>query len=293
MRALIAFDGSPDATEAIRAAAQLLAPAEATVLHVRTPPAADEETLAAVRRGKPLDAVTIARDAREEKASRATAGEGERLATDAGWQAQARSSFTYGGAWDEIVRSAAEIDADVVILGARGLTGASAALGSVSDAVVHAARQPVLVVPQRGQTSAQVPEPASALIAYDGSEGARAALDAAITLLAPCELLICHVEGRRAQDDMSDAMLDEALERAHAAGCEARVVPALGAGLTPGLAGRAWHAITATARAEHAAVIVVGSRRRSAARELLLGSVAMGILHDADQPVMVAPPTSR
>jgi nucleotide-binding universal stress UspA family protein len=36
-------------------------------------------------------------------------------------------------------------------------------------------------------------------------------------------------------------------------------------------------------------VIVAGSRGRSAARELLLGSVAMAILHRAQRPVLVVP----
>lgn len=290
MRALVACDGSPDCLEAIRAAGQLLAPAEAIVLHVRTPPPADEETLAEVRRGRSLAEVTAEQAAREEAASQALADEGAHLAQAVGWQATGRTALTYGGVWDEILRCANEANADVIVLGARGVTGTRAALGSVSDAVVHEARQPVLVVPQRDGTSVQVSEPAPALIAYDGSAGAAAALDAAIGLLSPRELLICHVEGDRAQDDMSHAMLDEALNRALAAGRDARVVPAPGAGITPGLTGRAWHAIVAAADEQHAHVIVVGSRRRSAARELLLGSVAMGLLHHARQPVMVAPP---
>jgi nucleotide-binding universal stress UspA family protein len=48
------------------------------------------------------------------------------------------------------------------------------------------------------------------------------------------------------------------------------------------------------AAADHgAAVVVVGSRGRSAAREIILGSVAMSTLHNSHRPVMVVPGPSR
>jgi nucleotide-binding universal stress UspA family protein len=43
------------------------------------------------------------------------------------------------------------------------------------------------------------------------------------------------------------------------------------------------------ARRRAAAVLVVGSRGRSAMREILLGSVAMATLHHAYRPVLVIP----
>jgi Universal stress protein family len=48
-------------------------------------------------------------------------------------------------------------------------------------------------------------------------------------------------------------------------------------------------ALSAGARNRGAALIVVGSRGRSAVREILLGSVAMGTLHHAYRPVLVVP----
>ncbi|MDQ4118714.1 MAG: universal stress protein, partial [Actinomycetota bacterium] len=38
-----------------------------------------------------------------------------------------------------------------------------------------------------------------------------------------------------------------------------------------------------------AGVLVVGSRGRSAVREVLLGSTALAVLHHADTPVVVVP----
>lgn len=48
-------------------------------------------------------------------------------------------------------------------------------------------------------------------------------------------------------------------------------------------------AIVAAADDEGAAMVVVGSRGRSAVREIILGSVAMGIVHHSHRPVMVVP----
>jgi nucleotide-binding universal stress UspA family protein len=48
---------------------------------------------------------------------------------------------------DTIVEDAAELDVDLIVLGARGLTGVRAFLGSVSNHVLQNARRPVLVVP--------------------------------------------------------------------------------------------------------------------------------------------------
>ncbi|HEX6533949.1 MAG TPA: universal stress protein, partial [Gemmatimonadaceae bacterium] len=52
-------------------------------------------------------------------------------------------------------------------------------------------------------------------------------------------------------------------------------------------------ALAESAAAEGAAVIVVGSRGRSAQLEMLLGSVAMAVLHRAHRPVLVVPSRGR
>ena len=42
-----------------------------------------------------------------------------------------------------------------------------------------------------------------------------------------------------------------------------------------------------------AALIIVGSRGRSAWREILLGSVAMAVLHHGERPVLAVPGADR
>ena len=53
------------------------------------------------------------------------------------------------------------------------------------------------------------------------------------------------------------------------------------------------NAVVAAADDQGAAVVLVGSRGRSAVREIVLGSVAMGVLHGSHRPVMVVPNRSR
>jgi nucleotide-binding universal stress UspA family protein len=59
----------------------------------------------------------------------------------------ARTKLLEGDVVDEIVAYADVVDADLIVLGSRGHgTLASAALGSVSQGVLHESRRPVLVV---------------------------------------------------------------------------------------------------------------------------------------------------
>jgi nucleotide-binding universal stress UspA family protein len=97
-------------------------------------------------------------DATARAAAEATAAEGAALLRAAGFAAEplARAAHDRRGAreaadiWHELLRLADEHDARQIVLGSRGRRVAGAALlGSVSYGVVHHARRPVLVVPER------------------------------------------------------------------------------------------------------------------------------------------------
>jgi nucleotide-binding universal stress UspA family protein len=153
---LVCFDGSEDAAVAIAAAARDLSGSEAVVLTVWEP----------VHSWAPYDPATIltapvsrlasnalgldeaARDVAQERMERGTV-----LAAEAGFRATGR--LEEGKPWRIICQVALELGADPIVMGARGLGRMeSVLLGSVSLAVVHHARRPVLVVPHHPEGGA-------------------------------------------------------------------------------------------------------------------------------------------
>ena len=147
--ALLCFDGSHDAEAAIGAAAALLSGRRAGGLTVLEPVASWEPfdpgaivsaSVTAVGSAA-LGLTEIAEQLAREKMAR-----GVELARAAGLDADGR--IARGKPWRSICDVADELDAAVIVLGARGLSRVrSAVLGSVSAAVsVHAGR-PTLVIP--------------------------------------------------------------------------------------------------------------------------------------------------
>jgi nucleotide-binding universal stress UspA family protein len=73
--------------------------------------------------------------------------EGVELARKAGFAVEGRLERTAGAPWRAILDAADELDATLIVVGARGLTAVeSLVLGAVSNAVVHHTKRPVLVV---------------------------------------------------------------------------------------------------------------------------------------------------
>ncbi len=142
---LLCFDGSPDARRAVEAAGRLLGAADAVVLTVWEP-ARDLTPLDPLGDvvGR-LSGIYAELDEIALEAARTVAAEGAALAETAGFSARARVERGRPAAIIDAV--ATDIDARVVVLGARGLSGASAVLGSVSERVCRHAHRPVLVVP--------------------------------------------------------------------------------------------------------------------------------------------------
>ena len=84
-----------------------------------------------------------------EKVARQVADEGAELARAAGLDATgAIAEGTYEGTWHAIVAAGKQHGADLIAIGARGLsTFKSLVLGSVSHGVAQHAHVPVLIVP--------------------------------------------------------------------------------------------------------------------------------------------------
>ena len=135
------------------------------------------------------------------------------------------------------------------------------------------------------------------LIAYDGSDGARNAIERAVKLLGRRRALVVFAakgregaaEGDRVkevvldradEDDAADRVARQGTELAQAAGFDA--TPAvIFAGDDPS------DAIVAAAEELDAALVVMGSRGERGAHSIRLGSVSHGVLHKTRRPTLV------
>lgn len=146
---------------------------------------------------------------------------------------------------------------------------------------------------------------APTVIAYDGSDHARAAVERAAALLAGRPAVVVSVwrsvkdvvgaalialpasVTHDAQEKMDTAertaaqkLADEGAELARAGGLDARGEPVEAHSSV-------WPAIVRAAEDLDAGVVVVGSRGRSGIKSVMLGSVSTGVVHNCRRPVLV------
>ena len=284
IRLIMGYDGSPEAGSAIEAGGLLFPGAYALITYLWVPPFASDKVRRRLRaRARDLDDLVAMIEQEGEREAQRVVSMGVTLARAAGWEAEALVKRTWGGEGWRIAQTAEEVDADLVVVGSRGLGGTQAVLGSVSDLVVHYSARPMIVVPDpmlEAEHAALSKGPL--VVGWDGSPGAGAAFTAAAQLFPERELLLVSVD--------TDTDTDPPPVEADVLG--GRKVTRLRVERGRGLRAHAVaDALLGCARDRDAAVIVVGSRGRSMAREVMLGSVAMATLHKAERPVMVVPHT--
>jgi nucleotide-binding universal stress UspA family protein len=137
---LIATDGSPSALQAVELGLELAEEHAAVPFFVHVAPAADVLPVAGFAMAGP---VSVPHELDEH--DRTSLDEALELAEERG--IEARTRLLTGGAARQIVAYADEIDADLIVVGSRGLGRVSGALlGSVSRAVLRDAKRPVLIV---------------------------------------------------------------------------------------------------------------------------------------------------
>lgn len=151
---LVCYDGSADAQAAIDQAAQTMPGTKATILTVWEPFAvamARSGTVGMSQGWAGAYGDSGEADAALSQRAQDSAAEGARRAVAAGLVAEPRVVSQSDGTADAILRVAADVCAQVVVLGTRGRGGMkSFLLGSVSHEVVQHADRPVLIVPSAG-----------------------------------------------------------------------------------------------------------------------------------------------
>lgn len=196
------------------------------------------------------------------------------------------------------IGSAAEVllerarDADLLVVGTRGLHGVVRWLGSVSDQVVRHAPCPVAVIPE---TPAPSPEGAPLVVGVDGSPGSHAAVEWALEEArfrgAPLRAVLVwalfdqphdgpdHFDPRF-DDESAREFLAEQVEKAVGATSAAEIELVTECDLAaPGL--------VRVADAAGAPMLVVGARGLGGFKGLLLGSVSHRVLLTTSRPVVV------
>jgi nucleotide-binding universal stress UspA family protein len=148
---LVAFDGSPEAVEAVRTAGVLFPGRRLVIVTVWEPglamaamPTADVGGVAST--APTLEQVKMVDRAQHEHAA-ATAEAGSRLATEAAATAEALPVADGTGVAETVAGIAEDRDAAALVVGSRGLGRVkSALLGSTTRRLLHETRRPVVVV---------------------------------------------------------------------------------------------------------------------------------------------------
>ncbi|MBX9152132.1 universal stress protein [Rhodococcus sp. D-46] len=275
---VVGYDGSPGSNAAIDVGALLFPGAHAWITHLWSPPfASDTMRNRLLARARDVTELTEMVENEGMREAERLVNRGATLARAAGWDATPLAKQSWGGEGLRVAQIAEEVDADLILIGSRGLRGTAAVIGSVSDTIVHYSTRPVVVVPQPMVSSEHAALPdGPVVVGRDGSRGAETAFEMATRLFPDRSLLTVYVDDDLTSPNTASATAGgEEIVRVH----PGRGFPGRGAA----------DALCAVAEERNAAVVVVGSRGRSAAREILLGSVAMATLHHCHRPVLVVP----
>lgn len=187
-----------------------------------------------------------------------------------------RVTVRTGPVVDALQAVAIEDAADVVVVGSRGLgTFSGAILGSVARWLARHASISLLVVRERRSAPSRV------LIAIDGSQEAWVAVKLLAHLPLPAEVPITLLQLPAGPEVCHWPVLDEARTLLSAHPVERR----------PAVAGHLAHQILASAHADGADLIVLGSRGVTDGGGVLQGSVADQVLSQAHCAVLVAKAT--
>lgn len=210
------------------------------------------------------------------------------------------STLIRSGAADyEIVQTAAQTGADLIVIASRGLGHfAVSLLGGTAERVVRRATCPVLVVHPGGQAAGTPPTAFSLsrlLVTIDFSQASKKALPYAVALAREFDaaLLLLHVVPAHLPAELSQlgvvleenrllAEAREGLSRLR----QAELDPELRVD-TLAVSGAPAHAICRAAEAHAADLIVMATHGHTGLKHFLLGSVTENVVRHAGCPVLV------
>lgn len=274
---LVATGGSPWSQAAVAYAIVIAARTHArlyilTVLH-------DPEGRAMPRvvRGESVDAAAERR--------------GQELVAAAAAQAQ-RAGVTveticiWGGIPETILQTAADYPCDLVVLGARMITGKRLRLGDIANVVAAKVPQPVLVVKKPPEVAPGSPLGRRILVPTGPSPWSDNAVDYAITLAQTERFSMCllHVVPgpSHQQDDMATMEGRHLLARAETRAADAGV-----ATTTVLLYGDVVRRIVETVSEQHCDGIVMGARGATGWKRVMLGSIVNAVTVATPFPVLI------
>jgi nucleotide-binding universal stress UspA family protein len=279
MRVLVGTDGSPDAVRAADWLARFPLSAESQILVVSVLPhlgsrAAEHENAMHVQARQVLE------DARLKLAPRVV-----------------DVRLIEGSVRERLLQTAEEWKADLIVLGARGLSGVERALlGSVSLSIAREAHCAVMIVKGAAQALQRV------VVGLDGSEHSRHALSftTSLPLEADTELLLVGVAEkthlpRSAPSLVADQLRAFAAEvdeeektRKHQILVDAeKAINRKGRVQLRSVVGNPPDEIVAAAKTTGAQLVVLGSRGIGRLQRLVLGSVSESVLLQSECTVMI------
>lgn len=191
-----------------------------------------------------------------------------------------------GSVPETILQAVADSPCDLIVLGARQLTGKRLRLGEVANIVAAKAPQPVVVVKQPPNVEPSAPLAHRILVPVGGSPWSDAAVDYAITLAQTEHFRICllHVipGPPDAKVDPADRegryMLARAETRAVSAGVDTTTVLA---------SGDVAQTIVETATRRNCDGIIMGARGATGWKRVMLGSISNMVTVSTPLPVLL------